>query len=70
MGSRSAAITHERRLEGLRNLRTGYDLVAAVGFWKSLHDEDLIDVYAETVAENERLREAMRPIKPMEGDAV
>lgn len=37
----------DERIEGLRNLRTGYDLTAAVGFWKELHDEDLIEEYAD-----------------------
>jgi hypothetical protein len=49
-GARDTTISHEQRVEGLRNLRTGYGTVqAAVGFWKSLHGEDLIEVYADIV---------------------
>lgn len=44
-----------RRVEQLRNLRTAYDLVSAVGFWKSLHGEDIIEEYATLADENERL---------------
>ena len=56
-GSPSAAISPERRIEGLRNLRSGYEsTTAAVGFWKELHGEDLIDVYAALVDECDRAR--------------
>ena len=43
----------KRRIEGLRNLRTGYGLVAAVGFQKSLHGEDLIEEYASLAEQAE-----------------
>lgn len=52
-------ITPERRIEGLRNLRKGYDLVAAVGFWIELHGEDLIEEYAGLVEQYQAAREAL-----------
>lgn len=40
-------MTPQARIEGLRNLRTGYESVtSAVGFWESLHGEDIIEEYA------------------------
>lgn len=46
----SAHINPQRRVEGLRNLRRGYNsVVSAVGFWREIHGEDLIEEYASLV---------------------
>jgi len=40
----------DERIEGLRNLREGYGTTsAAVGYWLSLHGEDIIEEYAAAV---------------------
>lgn len=73
--SKPHSISPDKRIEGLRNLRKGYDLVAAIGFWKELHGEDIIEEYASlfeqletAVAERDRLRTAFDQLDHAIGD--
>lgn len=50
------------RIIGLKNLRKGYDATAAVGFWRAMYGEDLIDEY-------ERLATALLDIAKLHPDA-
>ena len=69
----SSGLNWAQRVEQLRNLRTGYDLVAAVGFWKELNGEDLIEEYAKLAEEADEMRLALcvcSEIAGEDGEAV